>query len=128
MEYINRNAVTGITWYAAQAFCEWLTTWLTTQLPLSMANMEIRLPTENEWQFASSFISNMRNPGWEWCADHYVPLPFITAAPEAIETVGSLERSLRGRHSPASTETRASLPPDLSSPIVTFRTVIVEKE
>jgi hypothetical protein len=119
-----RDVITGITWYAANAFCEWLSA----RLPQSMAGMEVRLPFENEWLAASQGILNMRNPGWEWCADPYAHLFNITAAPEAIEKLGSTERVLRGRPSAASSENRASLPPDLSSPFVTFRPIIAEKK
>ncbi|MDR0463576.1 MAG: SUMF1/EgtB/PvdO family nonheme iron enzyme [Treponema sp.] len=120
----NRDAVTGVTWYASDAFCKWLSGYL----PPSLSNMEIRLPSEDEWSAASLVVSSMRNPGWLWCADPYVPLPFIFAKPEAIEAVSSPERSLRGRQSYASIETRASLPPDVSSPFVTFRPVIAERK
>jgi len=120
----NKDAVTGVTWYAANAFCKWLSGFL----PPSLADMEVRLPTENEWSAASEVISGMRNPGWVWCDDPYAPLTFITAKPEAIEAVGSPEKSLRGRQSYTSTETRAFLPPGSSSPFVTFRPVIAEKK
>ena len=114
------DVISGITWYAAEAFCKWLTG----QLPQALTGMEVRLPSENEWRIASESISNMLNPGWEWCADPYTPLSFITASNQAINAIGSPERSLRGRPFTASTETRASLPPDLSSPFVTFRLVL----
>jgi hypothetical protein len=135
-ETINSDAVTGITWYAAEAFCNWLTM----QLPPSMANMEVRLPKEDEWSMAAQIINNMSNPGWEWCIDLFAPLSFIKASPEAIDALVSAitassngftvyhERSLRGRASASSAETRASLPPDLSSPFVTFRPVIAPKK
>jgi len=117
------DAVTGTTWYAAEAFCKWLSGFL----PASYSNMEIRLPSEDEWSIAALSVSNMRSSGWEWCDDPYAPLPFISAKPEAIKAVGSPERTLRGRQSLTSTETRASLPPDFSSPIVTFRPVIARR-
>jgi hypothetical protein len=120
MNTYRAEAVTGITWYAAEAFCKWLTAFL----PPAMAGMEVRLPSETEWEYAAQIISNMTNPGWEWCAEPYVPLPFITASSEAINAVGSPERLLRGRPFYASEETRASLPAHLSSPFVTFRPVI----
>jgi hypothetical protein len=115
---IDKNIITGATWYAAQAFCEWMTL----RLPPAMG-MEVRLPTEEEWSIAANNIGNMKNPGWEWCADPYTPLQFA-ATPQAKQAVGSPERSLRGKQTQSSPETRASLPPDLSSPIVTFRLVI----
>ena len=125
-EIYERVEITGISWFAAEAFCQWLTK----RLPASMAAMEVRLPTEAEWEYAAKTgIVNMGNSaraGWEWCADPFVPLPFIKVSNKAAQTAGSPERSLRGRPSPASAETRASLPPDFSSPFVTFRPVIAE--
>ena len=115
---IDKNVITGVTWYAAQAFCDWIAL----RLPPSIG--EVRLPTELEWSIAANSISNMKNIGWEWCADPYAPLQFVAVSYQAKQFVGSPERSLRGRQTAASTETRASLPPDLSSPVVTFRIVI----
>jgi hypothetical protein len=130
LEAFNRDAITGITWYAAQAFCKWLTAYL----PGSMAGMEIRLPSEYEWLAAAQRINNMNFPGFEWCIDPYTHIPYLKAKPNAIEALGSPERSILGRVSITSMETRTSLPPGFSSPFVTFRaviapiTVIAEKE
>ncbi|MCL2758597.1 MAG: SUMF1/EgtB/PvdO family nonheme iron enzyme [Treponema sp.] len=121
---IDRNIITGITWYAADAFCKWLTQ----RLPPAMSGMKVRLPTEQEWLFAAQRLNNMKNQGWEWCEDPYSPLKFFTASPEAVKKLGSPERTLYGRPYSGSAETRASLPPDLSSPFVSFRTVIASKE
>ena len=119
-----RDAITGITWYAAEAFCKWLTN----RLPSSMASMEVRLPSETEWEYAATYgIRSIEAPGWEWCADPFAPLQFIKASADAVQAVGSPERSLRGRPSSSATETRASLPAEFSSPFVTFRPVIAEK-
>jgi hypothetical protein len=107
-----------VTWNEAKDFCQWLTA----RHPPSMSRFEIRLPTENEWVNAAIIIENMKNAGWEWCADPYAPLDFITASPAAIQTAGSPERSLRKGIE------RSSLPPHLSSPFVSFRPVIAEKE
>jgi len=127
---IQRDIITGITWYAADAFCKWLSE----RLPSSLAGMEVRLPTENEWGYASLGISSMQGTGLEaeWCADPYVHLRFITA-PEEKLAVGSPERSIRGKTAMESDQVRepairrGSLPPDLSSPFVTFRPVIAYK-
>jgi hypothetical protein len=119
----NRAAVSGVTWYAANAFCKWLTE----RLPPSMADMEVRLPTEAEWEYAALSIDNMNNAGWEWCADPFAPLQFINAPQKAINAIGSAERTLRGRQSAGAVGSRASLPPDFSSPFVTFRPVIAQK-
>jgi hypothetical protein len=119
-----REIITGVTWYAAQAFCEWLTG----RLPTSLAGMEIRLPTEAEWEFAAGYgIREMGEGGWEWCADSFAPLQFIKASPEAIRAVGSPERALRGKMSSSGELQRASLPPELSSPFVSLRPVIAQR-
>jgi len=120
-----REIITGLTWYAAEAFCSWLTE----RLPASMADMEVRLPTEAEWEFAAgSGISGLGEGGWEWCADPFAFNKFIKAPPEAIQAVGSPERALRGRASPSGERQRASLPPEFSSPFVSFRPVIAQKD
>ncbi|MCL2801585.1 MAG: SUMF1/EgtB/PvdO family nonheme iron enzyme [Treponema sp.] len=116
------NAITGITWYSAMAFCEWFKT----RLPQPISGYTVRLPTEIEWTAAEHFIAVY---SWEWCADLYAPNDFITASHEAIELIGSPERTLRTTNSADMTwiksyEKRASLPPELSSPFVSFRIVI----
>jgi len=119
---IDKNFITGVTWYAAQAYCEWMALRM---FPRSIPiDTIVRLPMEEEWSIAAQSISNMKNVGWEWCNDTYAPLQIAKSSPLAINIVGSPERSLRGRQTANSAETRASLPPDLSSPIVTFRIVI----
>jgi len=117
------GVITGVSWYAADAFCRWLTK----RLPSSMSEMEVRLPTEAEWAAAQTYIKSMEASGWEWCADPFAPLQFITASSGAVEAVGSPERVLRGSSSASAEQTRASLPPDLSSPFVTFRPVISQR-
>jgi len=117
---IDRNAVTGITWYAAEAFCKWLS------LRVTQPNMEIRLPTENELQSALNRVQFLQEPAWEWCASPYAPLK-IKASAKAIEAIGSPEHTLFGIASQTQFK-RASLPPDLSSPFVTFRLILAPKE
>ncbi|WP_461245893.1 SUMF1/EgtB/PvdO family nonheme iron enzyme [Treponema sp. R6D11] len=119
---VDKNIITGVTWYAAQAFCDWIASRISPYIG------EVRLPTEVEWAIASQSIGNMKNVGWEWCYDPYAPLQFTAVSNQAKQFVGSPERSLRGRQTATSAETRASLPPDLSSPIVTFRIAITPSE
>jgi len=125
-ETFPRDVITGVTWFAAEAFCKWLTT----RLPASMAGMEARLPAEIELELAGIAygVGNMPGSGWEWCADPFAPLQFITASPEAVQAVGSPERNIRGRPSSAAEQARSSLPPELSSPFVSFRPVIAERD
>jgi len=116
--------ITGISWYAARGFCEWLSK----RLPSSMTGMEVRLPLEIEWEYAAMFgIKSMENPVWEWCADPFAPLQFIAATPASVQAAGSPERSLRGRPSVSAEASRTSLPPEFSSPFVTLRPVISQK-
>jgi len=122
-ELQNRGYATGVNWYAAEAFCKWLTG----QLPPSLSgSMEVRLPAEDEWEYAAISVNNMQNTGFEWCGSPYAPLNFIKAPDGAAQILSSPERSIRGRASASSAETRASFPPDLSSPFITFRPVIAE--
>jgi hypothetical protein len=118
---ISETTVPGsdISWYEAEAYCQKLTN----QLPPSMAGMEVRMPTELELEHAVKCgIINNLEAGWEWCADPYAPLDFITASPAAILAADSPERSLRKGTA------RSSLPPELASPFVSFRPVIAAKE
>jgi len=122
-----------VSWYAAKAYCEWLSS----KLPASFTGWEIRLPTEAEWEYAVKSAQTWGGAGiftpnsgvWEWCADPYSPLPFFAAPPQAATAAGSPERSLRGGSSFNNTgagnpEIRASLPPAACSPFVSFRPII----
>ena len=124
------EGVSGISWYAAMAFCEWLNRRI--PLPPQFYSWEFRLPTEQEWEYAAkSGIPGSSDLGnfWEWCADPFAPLSFLSAPPSAITALGSPERALRGGSwanppGSVSNETRASLPPSFSSPFLSFRPVI----
>jgi len=129
------TGISTVSWYAAQAFCEWLGT----KLPDSLSGWEVRLPTEAEWEYAVKSAEKwnrqgllVRGSAWEWCGNPYSHLPFISAPPEAIAAVGSPEYPLKGGSllnavTPGSPETRASLPPESCSPFVSFRPVIALK-
>ena len=88
--------ITHVSWYAAKAYCDWLTG----SLPPYLSNYEVRLPQEEEWEYVSRFeisgdgdqlfksgingpISVGENPGsegevlhllgnvWEWSENCY---------------------------------------------------------
>ncbi|MDR2079836.1 MAG: SUMF1/EgtB/PvdO family nonheme iron enzyme, partial [Treponema sp.] len=74
------TGVSGISWFAALAYCEWLTQ----SLPASLAGWEVRLPREAEWEYAAPlFFAESPLLFWEWCADPYVPLTYLNADPAA---------------------------------------------
>ena len=128
------TGVNTVSWYAANAFCQWLTG----KLPDSFSGWEVRLPTESEWEYAAKSAQKWGGRGgilaleggsWEWCANPYSPLPFIAAPPEAVAAVDSPERPVRGGswlNTAVSTnvETRAFLPPSTCSSFVSFRPII----
>jgi formylglycine-generating enzyme required for sulfatase activity len=125
------TGISSVSWYAAEAYCEWLTGFL----PPALSSWEVRLPGETEWECAAAggAIRDAGDGLWEWCGDPYAPLDFFPAPEEAAARIGSPERSLRGGswiNQPGSVNitTRASLPPQFCSPFVSFRPVIALKQ
>ncbi|GHT65994.1 hypothetical protein FACS1894110_08930 [Spirochaetia bacterium] len=132
----NSAGIGAISWYAAQAWCQWLTA----QLPPSMADWEVRLPTEFEWEYAAKLLSgrdgttasnfaDLMGGSWEWCANPYTPLDFLSVSAGAAKILGSPERPVRGgarikSGASVNAETRGSLPPAACSPFVSFRPAI----
>ncbi|MDR3356723.1 MAG: SUMF1/EgtB/PvdO family nonheme iron enzyme [Spirochaetaceae bacterium] len=145
-------AVCGISWFAAEAYCRWLST----KLPPALAGWTVRLPSEIEWEYVAFSVARGLDGGrvekmvlpdrpentakteaveaglWEWCADPFVPIYFLGADAESIAAIGSPKRGVRGGSwiNPAGTvlpETRAGLAPSSCSPFVSFRPVIVQE-
>ena len=120
------NTAAWLSWHAAKAFCEWFGS----RLPGT--EMEVRLPTEFEWEMGVITGLDMVGEFWEWCEEPFVPLNFLPA-PNPGFNFEIPERPVRGgswinpRHT-VDIGTRGSLPPDSCSPFVSFRPVIVAKE
>jgi len=122
------SGISGISWYAAMAFCRWLNSSLPSQFV--SASYEVHLPTEAEWEYAASYGAIEYGDFWEWCEEHYVPLSFLSIPEDAPQF--SPERPVRGgswRNAQGSvnSKTRGSLPPYFCSPFVSARPVIVLK-
>ncbi|MDR2149961.1 MAG: SUMF1/EgtB/PvdO family nonheme iron enzyme [Spirochaetaceae bacterium] len=116
LESTDSTAITGVSWYAAQAYCQWLSTYLPAEQGLL-----VRLPTEAEWEFSLAVLPQRTSEWGEWCDDFFAPLNFLPA-PLVIE---SPERVIRGGDT--KTAARGSLPPEFCSPFVSFRPVIVKE-
>lgn len=129
------GAVPGISYHAAVAFCRWLDTKVPPNLRrINGQSLTVRLPTEEEWYVAASLFGNsvfesISGGLWEWCADPYVPFPYLEAPETYRDWIGSPEFVVKGgswanRAQSIQPETRASLPPDSSSAFVGFRPVL----
>jgi hypothetical protein len=141
--------VSGVSWHAARAFCQWLSA----ALPPGREGWEVRLPLEAEWEYAARVLAGA-GPGeeagegslygesgyWEWCEDPFAPLDFFPAGESAgaaagagaVQSIGSPERPVRGGSwinppGSAGPGVRASLPPSSASPFVSFRPVIARR-
>jgi formylglycine-generating enzyme required for sulfatase activity len=147
------DTAAGVSWFAADADCRWLTT----KLPSAFSDWLVRLPSEVEWEYAAKGAAAGRDGGrlnamfsardgaslreagfkeaglWEWCADYFVPLYFLDADGAAVRAVGSPQRGVRGgcwvnAAGSVTPETRAGLPPSSCSPFVSFRPVIARAQ
>ena len=126
------ETVSGISWFAAKAFCQWLNSYL----PSQYSSWEARLPSEAEWEYAAGTgLSNsyMNDSGnyWEWCEDPFIPLNFLSI-PDSASVPDSPERAVRGgswvnQGRGVTAQTRGSLPPSFCSPFVSARPVIAPR-
>ena len=117
LENSSGEARTNISWHAAKAYCDWLTT----LLPQSFSGWKVKLPNEEEWKL--SLHPEVRSNVWEWCDDFFAPIDYLPA-PFVIESPQML---IMGR-TPEGEESRASLTPESCSPVVSFRPIIVMEE
>ncbi len=118
--------VNFISWYAAEAFCSWLTG----KLPASFSEYSAGLPDEIQWEWAaatedqntgvftesepgsalsvsgrfpnSSGIYDIHGNLWEWCDNWYSPAGYLISSRDpalntlSIENYQAVEKSVRG--------------------------------
>ncbi|NNJ13332.1 SUMF1/EgtB/PvdO family nonheme iron enzyme [Chloroflexales bacterium ZM16-3] len=61
-----QQAVTGVRWYEATAFCAWLSAQLARSLPRGYT---LRLPTEAEWEAAAAYDAAWQRRSYPWGND-----------------------------------------------------------
>jgi hypothetical protein len=106
----------GVSWFAAKAYCKWLTA----QIGADVSLLEsARLPFKDELEIAARADFIFDGQKYEWCEDFFVPFDFLSADEKSIATIGSPERTVFSRDGE-----KASLPPDLYSPFISFRLAI----
>jgi hypothetical protein len=108
------DPVTHVTWEQAVAYCAWLS---------KKEGKPYRLPTEAEWEYASSKkVPGMLDGVAEWCLDWYGPYD----AAEQTDPVGradGIARVVRGR---ARATNRSGHLPDDANRLTGFRIVCAE--
>ena len=135
-------SVKYVSYYAADAYCRWLSGKLDKN-----SGMKIALPDEYQWEAAALYseengkiLDDIKGNLWEWCSNWFYPGDFINPSTETgidlvVDSLSpdkgdfrSLEKSVRGGswvNSSVKTATRASQPPDWCTPFLGFRPVYV---
>ena len=114
------DPVSYISFFAAQAYCDWLSR----QLPSSLSDYVVALPSETEWEYAArsqwataallfkdrgllgaqpydqipesaSTIKQLRGNLWEWCRNWYYPAAY-TAATVSVFSIDSYREDRLG--------------------------------
>jgi hypothetical protein len=146
----DETPVVGLSWYAAQAYCQWLSK--------ASSTYRVVLPSEAQWESAAALSpkdpalwSNRAKTGpepvgsqgwgafgfadllgnvWEWTDDWYLPYPGL--GQDGYPEFKGSEKSVRGgswANAPGSVEirSRGGLPPSHASAFLGFRPAIVRK-
>ena len=132
--------VYNISWYAAEAYCEWLTK------KIKGNNLKAVLPDEYMWEVAQKncapLLKMMNKSLWDWCSNWFNYADYINpervyadaytnAAPRSFELAG-IEKSVRGgswanKADEIKPFTRASQPPNWCTPFTGFRVALVSE-
>ncbi len=118
----------NVSWYAADAFCQWFTQKVASKYPGS----RVSLPTEAQWRMAADAAPSdlMTGDLWNWCSDAWAPYPYLPTT-DILERLVT-ERVVRGASwanpsGSVSIDTRGSLASNTCSPFVGLRPVLLLK-
>lgn len=126
--------VNNISFYAAEAYCKWLT-------EINNGQYIVTLPDEYMWEAAmrdqNNSMKNALGVLWDWCynwfnvADYVNPSTYFSAQ-EGIAPLNGIEKSVRGgswanQKDEINVWTRGSQPPNWCTPFIGFRTAIVRR-
>jgi len=136
-------SVRFVSFYAAEAYCRWLSK----KLEPDLKNYQVALPDEYQWEAAASYsekhsrlLLDVKGSLWEWCENWFFPGDFINPStgtgtdimieksPVNTDMFRSLEKSVRGGswvNNNVEISTRASQPPQWCTPFLGFRPVLM---
>lgn len=120
-ESTDKEHVSNVSWYGAQAYCQYLTD----QLPADLKDKYIfRLPTEYEWEAYAQNGKDSPQSLWDWCQNWYAPAE-VFYSNNVPDTFPGAEKAVRGGGRQA--WVRGCQSPDWVTPFLGFRVVLVEK-
>ncbi len=120
-ESTDKEHVSNVSWYGAQAYCQYLTD----QLPADLKDKYIfRLPTEYEWEAYAQNGKDSPQSLWDWCQNWYAPAE-VFYSKNVPDTFPGAEKAVRGGGRQA--WVRGCQSPDWVTPFLGFRVVLVEK-
>jgi len=121
LESTDKEHVSNVSWYGAQAYCQYLTD----QLPADLKDKYIfRLPTEYEWEAYAQNGKDRPQSLWDWCQNWYAPAE-VFYSNNVPDTFPGAEKAVRGGGRQA--WVRGCQSPDWVTPYIGFRVVLVEK-
>lgn len=113
--------VSNVSWSAAQAYCQYLTSRLPAEYK---GKYSFRLPTEYEWEAYAQNGKDSPQVLWDWCQNWYTPAEtfYKDNVPEAF---AGAEKAVRGGGKQA--WVRGCQDPGWATPFLGFRVVLEEK-